>query len=327
MKEWKLLLIGGGSLHVQEILNRLKERNLPVSKIQLLAEGDRVGALHDFKNEPLLVGKLDDLPEEGYDAAVLLSPISDIEKITTILVSGSIPLLDASGSIHPTKTVPIIFSEYWCLEKPVLPRVSVLPSPITLALGLICKPILESYGISQVTVQILQGSSALGSRQGMDELFEQTRSLLGFKPLELNEFPKQIAFNAFPVDNVRELQQRVNVELNAFLGLEHMQFNLDVIWGSIFVGMLGTVWIDTIKPVKLTNLTKLLSSIPSVKCTSDTYNPGVLDIVGKDHVEIGGVRIKQGRDHGLTLRIALDNLRKGLSTNVIQTLELFTQKD
>ncbi|MBN1356820.1 hypothetical protein JXA40_11210 [bacterium] len=324
MKKWKIIILNGGPIHIQEILDQLAERNFPVSKILLLGEAGRAGEIYEFRNEPLLVGQMEHVPEENYDAAVLLEPVEDLQGITSILVKGGIPLLDLSGSIRPGEQVPVLLGDFWELDSRSLPPVSIIPDALSLVTGLICKPVHEGFKIRQVTVNCVQGVSATGSRAAMDELLDQTRSLLGFKSIEINEFPKQIAFNTFGVGGISDIETRLNTQMQFLLNSDRIPFRIDMLWGCFFVGMAGTVWIDTVNPMSRDAVCDTVRSVPSFRLLPEGEWMSVLDTAGKDHVGIFDVRLAGDVPRSLTLRFAMDNLRKGLATNLVQTLELFT---
>ncbi len=326
-KKQKIIIIGGESLHVQEILDALESRNFPVKKICLLAENDRCGQINEFRQEPLLVGRIEDIPESNYDFAVLLSEIETLRDVTTKLIKAGIILLDLSGSFSPSESVPVVFNEYWDMKSNSVPSLSVIPSPVAIACGLICKPIETLSPITRITACGIQGVSQQGSRKAMDELFDQTRHLLGFKDVQIDRFPKQIAFNAFPVADPSNLENRTFREMNSFLDSGVSELNLDLFWSGFFVGLTGTIWIETASPLKKKDVEFALQAAPSVKYTGSDLPPGILDVVGKDYLIVGGLRYKKENPQSLTLRFTMDNLRKGFSTNLVQSLELFAGRN
>jgi aspartate-semialdehyde dehydrogenase len=327
MTKWRIILIGGESFHVQEILDCLGERHSPVEKICLLAEQDRYGEINEFRGEPLLVGRLEDIPEEGYHGAVLLSPITNLKDTTATLVRAGIPLYDLSGSITPSAEVPVIFPEYWDRVSHGIPRVAIIPSPITILCGLISKPIHSLSPVKSITISMMQGTAQTGSRRAMDELFDQTRNILGFKDITIKEFPKQIAFNTFPADDIAKTENRTKLEMRHFLATEKLTVNVDLYWAGFFVGMAGTLWIETEDRLEEKVVKSALNAAPALIYDETRPGPGILDIVGKDQIFISGLRCKNEDTQGLTVRFTMDNLRKGLSTNLAQTFELLYQKD
>src|SRR3546814_1387872 len=59
------------------------------------------------------------------------------------------------------------------------------------------KPLHDAAGIKRVVVSTYQSVSGAG-KEGMDELFEQTRAVFVGDPKENRKFTKQIAFNVIP---------------------------------------------------------------------------------------------------------------------------------
>ncbi|MBN1550882.1 hypothetical protein JW979_05420 [bacterium] len=324
MKRWNLLFFGANTLSVQEILDQMDERELPVDKIKLYDDFLHVGEIFEFRNEPLLVGRKEDFTCHGFDALILLSKVKNLKSLTTELVKSKVPLIDLSGSFAPSANIPIIFSEFFEIETKDLPPVSIVPSPLSIATGLICKPIADHLGVSSIFCSGIQGVSQKGSKLALDELFDQTKDILSFRDIKTNEFPKQIAFNVFPTDEIVEEESRVHTEVKYLLNQADLKLKLDVWWAGFFVGLCGTIWMNTLKKSSLQDVEEYLMSSPSLKLSRDILAPGILDAVGKDYIVVSNVRYYESGEQGLTLRFVMDNLRKGLSTNLVQLLELFS---
>src|SRR3546814_16027121 len=66
------------------------------------------------------------------------------------------------------------------------------------------KPLHDAFGILRVVVSTYQSVSGAG-KEGMDELFNQTRAVYVNDPVEKEKFTKQIAFNVIPhIDSFME---------------------------------------------------------------------------------------------------------------------------
>ncbi len=321
-KQKKILIIGGKSLYRQELLDRLDERRFPVEKIVIVADETEHGEIHEFKDQPIYVGRIEDMPEEGYDFAIVLSVVKEMQKVVELLVKAKIRFIDASHSLPITPEMPLIMPE---IPYPGnrLPLAVHLPSSVGTVLILTCNA-LRPLGIpSRITCFALKGVSNIGSKSAMDELFEQTQAIFSFREIRKNEFAGQIAFNILPECEIETLERRVHREVNSFYETEEIPVMLDVNWGSFFVGITGSLWMQFDEPVDIDHAEKLLIHSTDVKYGKDDDPFTILDSVGKDHLILGGLRGHHEDRHLLTLRFAIDNLRKGFSTHLVQTLELF----
>ncbi len=318
MKNLKIIMINGGSLEVQEILDHMEKSSFLPEKLSLFSHGPRQGEIHDSILGPLVIGRLEDIPEEGYDVAVLLEPVPDIKWLTRVLVKGNINFLDASGSLAGKPQIPLLHPDFWDTDAP-FPLVATVPSPEGMILGTVCRAVESLSPVRSVFLSILSGASRAGSKRGLDELFDQTRSIMGFEEMVIENLPRQLAFNAFPHGDSAQINTRVKNELAMALSGDLPEFDMTINWGSFFVGMLGTVWVRTDSAVKIPAFLKALASTSYFEFPDES--PAILDVVGSDKIFLTEIRHFSEGDQGLTLRFAMDNLRKGLSINLIKVLE------
>ena len=71
------------------------------------------------------------------------------------------------------------------------------PNCSTAQLVIVLKPLHEVFKIKRVVISTYQSTSGAGKKP-MDELIEQTKDILENKKISINNFTKQIAFNAIP---------------------------------------------------------------------------------------------------------------------------------
>lgn len=313
-KTRKIQIIGGGYLEVQELLNRFEEARLPVAKVQVAAEGARVGEIHEFNGEPMLVNRIEDISEGGYDAALLLSPVTDLQALTRSMVMGNTPLIDMANQFDPGDEIPVIMPDVPGLGIQKLPMVCIVPTGLSHLVNSILYATRKVNSWSNVTVFAVQGVSRQGSRQGLDELFDQTRAILGFKDVEVESFPYQTAFNAFHVAADDFKQARIPSHARYISGNPELTVAFDCAWSSFFVGMIGSAWFYTSDSVDPDRIRSELSADRGFR-HEDPFG-GALSVVGSDEIIIGGLRVQKDDPNRLTLRFGMDNLRRGLTTTV-----------
>lgn len=321
MNDRKMILIGGGHLLVQEILDAIAHSALPVKKIQLVSEGDGIGEIYEFRNQPVLVIDVTDMIEEDYDVAILLSEMKDLEKITRDLVLGGVPLIDMANHFEASPEIPVLLPDSGITAKISLPMIGIIPVREAQALMTVLKALDTPDGnpISwkQATMFSLNGVSCMGSRQAMDELFDQTRNILGFSEVVSNQFPRQIAFNAFHRKGDR-LADRILQSQSRYL-CQDLVVTCDRAWCGFFVGILGTLWMEADAPVQLEPVIRKLAQAADIQLRDDVE--GALGIVGQDKLVISDVRTIQDNSCCLTLRFGMDNLLKGSASTLIRLLE------
>lgn len=326
MKQNRVIIVGGKTSQVQELLEKIEERMLPVNDVRIVAEGDTCGEIHDFRGEPLLCGQLDSIPEEGFDLAILLSPVRNSRALVEILVNGRIPLLDGSGSIPPSDNVPVLWRLPILSNSPAaFPPVFVFPGHYTLSVISILEQMKHIGNLESVRLSLLQGASQAGNQRAMDELFDQARDILSFKEPTLTEWTHQLCFNAFPITEIQNEEHRFRRELQYGLDMRELTASLDVTWSSFFVGMLGTLWVTFREPIDLNQISRSLGNATELRWAEESESPGILDVVGQDEIYISKLRT-DGTQRGVTLRIALDNIRAGFSMYLIALLESYLKE-
>lgn len=319
MKKRKIIVIGGEQMSVQEVLDRLWYSNLDIEKVQVVGEGDRVGQIHEFKDSPALVISPEYMAEEDYDLAVMLTKMDNMEKVTSDMVFGNIPFIDMAGAFEPSADVPLLLPELNAFQLPTLPMIGVLPKGHLHALATIASILSNQCDVTGVTGLVVNGVSAAGSRSAMDELFEQTRSILGFSDVQKDHFPHQIAFNTFH-DTKTELDSPVHHSILQYaMGCPDGSVSVDMAWTSHFVGVLGSIWIDFADQIDVKDVRRWIESEAGCVLTEDFG--GALGVVGKDEISISNVKMVYNNGKRLTLRFGMDNLRRGLATSLIRLLE------
>lgn len=321
MNERKMILIGGGHLLVQEILDAIAQSALPIKKIQLVSEGDRIGEIHEFRRQPVLVCDVSEMIEEGYDAAILLSEMKGLEKITRDLVLGGVPLLDMANHFEASEEIPVLLPDSGPAAEKRLPIIGIIPVREAQALLTVLKalnmPDDQPVRWKQVTMFALNGVSCMGTRQAMDELFDQTRNILGFADVETKQFPRQIAFNAFHRKSDRTADRVVQSQARSLC--HDLVVTCDHAWCGFFVGILGSLWMEADAPVQLESVIRKLGKAPDIDMRDEVQ--GALAIVGRDKLVISDIRIIPDNPCCLTLRFGMDNLLKGSASTLTRMLE------
>ncbi len=319
MKERKLMIIGGGHLCVQEILDKLSQVKIPIKKIQLLGEGERVGEIHEFGDQPLLVTDTKMMIEEDYDAAVFLSPVKDLESLTETLIVSKVPVLDMANLFKASTEAPVLLPDSITYKSLVLPRVAILPTGPAHALMTTLYALKNTACWKSATLFSLQGVSSLGTRQGMDELFDQTRNIMAFTDVECLSFPRQIAFNAFHCSN--RIETLTVIESQARIICERPQITVayDSAWCGFFVGLIGTIWLQASEKIHTEKVKEDLEKAKGIELKEAVE--GILSVVGNENLVIGDISYFGESSDRLTLRFAMDNLQRGLATTLAVLLK------
>ena len=209
------------------------------------------------------------------------------------------------------------------------------PNCSTIQMLVALKPIHDAVGITRINVATYQAVSGTG-KEAIDELANQTASLLNGRPVEINVYPRQIAFNVLPqIDTFQDNgytkeEMKMVWETRKILGDDSIQVNPTCVRVPVFYGHSEAVHIETRDKITAAEAQRLLAAAPGV-VLMDERKPGgyptpVGDASGKDPVFVGRVREDISHPRGLDLWVVSDNVRKGAALNSIQIAETLIER-
>jgi aspartate-semialdehyde dehydrogenase len=157
------------------------------------------------------------------------------------------------------------------LEAPSGIRVTKIPSAATLMLKLAFARLSAMGPIAKSVVNLFVPASEWGAK-ALQELQQQTTSLLSFQQLQKEVFDTQAAF-AMLVEFGEE--SKLKLQAPGDLGLPHLSLRLS--HAPVFHGMTASIWLEFEKDVNWSVLEKSLDPTPDN-----------VTIAGDDEVRIGG---------------------------------------
>jgi aspartate-semialdehyde dehydrogenase len=200
------------------------------------------------------------------------------------------------------------------------------PNCSTIQMVVALNPIHRKYGIRRIVVSTYQSVSGTG-KKAIDELFNQTRSMINFLEVERSVYPHRIAFNCLPhidkfLDNgyTKEEMKMVN-ETRKIMEDPAIGVTATTVRVPVFFAHSESVNVETRLPCPPDEVRTLLASAPGVKLVDDpgrNLYPLATDAAGQDLTLVGRIRRDESVANGLNLWIVADNIRKGAATNAVQ---------
>jgi aspartate-semialdehyde dehydrogenase len=194
-------------------------------------------------------------------------------------------------------------------------------------------PIHRKYGIQRIVVSTYQSVSGTG-KKAIDELFNQTRSMINFLQVERSVYPHRIAFNCLPhidkfLENgyTKEEMKMVN-ETRKIMEDPNIGVTATTVRVPVFFGHSEAVNVETRKPCPPDEVRKLLASSPGVKVVDDPERnqyPLAIDAAGQDLTWVGRIRKDESVANGINMWIVADNIRKGAATNAVQIAQVLAK--
>ncbi|HEX4997191.1 MAG TPA: Asd/ArgC dimerization domain-containing protein, partial [Terriglobia bacterium] len=195
------------------------------------------------------------------------------------------------------------------------------PHPAAIALGRTLALLERAFGLGASFVTILEPASERG-RAAVEELQEQTVSLLNFQPVERRVFSAQLAFNLLPESAASSRTESiVGRQLQATLGERVSLPRLMVTQAPTFHGHALCLFVDLPKAPTVDEIVECFAGEPGAFTTySEGAGASPVEVIGNDRIHISRVFADARHSGSYGLWIAIDNLRIAAS-NAIQTAE------
>jgi aspartate-semialdehyde dehydrogenase len=328
---YKVAVVGATGNVGRELLGILAERSFPADDVVPLASERSVGKQVSFgDNEVLKVRDLAKFDFKGIDL-VLSSPGAKVSAIYSPRAgqAGAV-VIDNTSQFRMDPDVPLVVPEVNPDAIAGYSRRNIIANPncSTIQMVTVLKPLHDAATIKRVVVSTYQSTSGAG-KEAMDELFRQTRAIYVNDSVEPSKFPKQIAFNVIPQidvfmeDGTTKEEWKMVVETKKILD-PAIKVHATCVRVPTFVGHAEAVNIEFEMPIDDEQAREILSHAPGILVVDRREAGGYVtpqEIAGEDPVYVSRIRVDPTVEHGLSLWIVSDNLRKGAALNAVQIAE------
>ena len=196
---FKVAVVGATGNVGREMLNILQERQFPAEEVFAIASRSSHGKEVSYGDKCLKVQALDHFDFSGIDIC-LMSAGGDISKEWAPRIGlKKCVVIDNSSAWRYDIDVPLIVPEVNpdAIQNFQKKYIIANPNCSTAQLVVALKPLHEKAKIKRIVVSTYQSVSGAG-KNGMDELFEQSRAVFVADPIQNKVFTKRIAFNVIP---------------------------------------------------------------------------------------------------------------------------------
>src|SRR4051812_47380037 len=196
---YRVAVVGATGNVGREMLNILEEVNFPVDKIHAIASRKSIGLEVSFGEK---IVKCEDVEQFDFSTVdiVLMSVSGSFSKEWAPKIGAAGPIvIDNSSAWRMDPDVPLIVPEVNPDHVSYAHKKNIIANPncSTAQLVVALKPLHDAFGIKRVVVSTYQSVSGAG-KEGMDELFDQTKNVFVLGATPPKKFPKQVAFNVIP---------------------------------------------------------------------------------------------------------------------------------
>jgi aspartate-semialdehyde dehydrogenase len=334
---YRVAVVGATGNVGREILNILAERQFPLDAVAAVASASSTGDVIDFgdSGKELKVRNLEHFDFSGWDMA-LFAAGSEVSKIyVPKAAQAGCTVIDNSSLYRMDPDVPLIVPEVNAEAISGYTKKNIIANPncSTAQLVVALKPLHDAAKIKRVVVATYQSVSGAGKR-GMDELFEQSRNIFVGDANEAGFFTKQIAFNVIPHidsfldDGSTKEEWKMVVETKKILGSK-IKLTATCVRVPVFVGHSEAVNVEFENELSAEQAQAILREAPGVMLVDKREDGGYVtpvECVGEYATYVSRVRDDPTVEHGLSLWVVSDNLRKGAALNAVQIAELLGRK-
>ena len=329
----RVAIVGATGAVGHELLQVLEKSSLRFDELLLYASPRSAGTALKFRGEDLTVQVT---PEGTIDADLILASAggSVSQALAPKWVEGGALVIDNSSAFRYDPEVPLVVPE---VNGPAaLRHKGIIANPnCTTAIAVVAvAPLHREYGVRRMIVSTYQATSGAGQK-GMDELLEETRTVLGGGEAGAEVFAHPIPFNviphidAFQANGYTKEEMKVVWETRKILEDESLQVSCTAVRIPTLRTHSEAITLDLERPATPEAARELLAGAAGVEVRDEPAGklyPMPLTASGKYDVEVGRIRASLVFEGGLDLFVAGDQLLKGAALNAVQIAEYLQQQ-
>jgi aspartate-semialdehyde dehydrogenase len=314
---YRLGIINPLTLVGNEIKTILRDRAFPFERVALLdTTGEAAGALTDVGDEPAVVSPVSDVELEDLDLAFFCGPPAPNRPWIERQRSDDFVAIDLSqpSSIEDGKLVVagINLDDVDGNDKVLLS-----PHPIAIPIALILHQIENLSPVEICTATVVQPASVF-EQAGVEELAQQTITVLNIQSVPKEIFDRQLAFNLYPA--LEHNEEFIVTQIKSLTD-PRTQLALFVTQGTIFHGHTLSLFVKTQSELTRDGILDALRSSPAIALPEGDQSFGTIDAAGKDEVLIAEVRPDPSIRGGFWVWAVCDNLRRSSALNAVLVAE------
>ncbi|MDF2603748.1 aspartate-semialdehyde dehydrogenase [Sphingomonas sp.] len=332
------VVVAGATGNVgREMVNILADREFPADEVALLASSRSVGEQIEFGDtgKMLKVQNIKHFDPTGWDMALFAIGSEATKVYAPKFAAAGCTVIDNSSLYRMDPDVPLIVPEVnpEAIDGYRAKNIIANPNCSTAQMVVALKPLHDAATIKRVVVATYQSVSGAG-KQGMDELFEQSRNIFVGDQAEPKKFTKQIAFNVIPhidsflEDGSTKEEWKMVVETKKIMDPK-IKVTATCVRVPVFVGHSEAINIEFEKELSAEDAQRILREAPGVMLVDKREDGGYvtpIECVGEYATYISRVRDDSTVENGLALWCVSDNLRKGAALNAVQIAELLGRR-
>lgn len=331
---YKVAVVGATGNVGREMLNILAEREFPADEVYAIASRKSMGVEVSYGDRTLKCQDLEQFDFSKVDFCLMSAGSSVSKDWSPKIGAMGCLVIDNSSCWRYDAEVPLIvpevnanaLTEY--MQRNTRKNIIANPNCSTAQLVVALKPLHDKVRIKRVVVATYQSVSGAG-KEGLDELWNQTKGIFVTDAPEPKKFTKQIAFNVIPHIDVfmdsgdTKEEWKMMAETKKILDPK-IKLTATCVRVPVFVGHSEAVNVEFEGPMTADEARELLREAPGCMVVDKRENGGYVtpvECVGDYATFISRIREDATIENGLNLWVVSDNLRKGAALNAVQIAE------
>ncbi|MBR5605210.1 MAG: aspartate-semialdehyde dehydrogenase [Verrucomicrobia bacterium] len=312
-----------------EILKTLENRNFPVGKLTPLASARSAGKKLKFRGEDITVQELTENSFSGIDIALFSAGGSVSKQFAPIAAKAGCVVVDNSSAFRMDPNVPLVVPEINAEDIKAHKGIIANPNCTTAITLMALYPMHQAFGVKRIFASSYQAVSGTGVK-ALLELQNQVEQIVTGKPVKIEVYPHQIAFNVLPhidawLDNgYTKEEMKMENEGRKIMHLPSFKASVTCVRVPVYRAHSIAVSAEFEKPVSVEGAREAILKAPGIDLMDDPQNnvyPLPLAVTGKYNCQVGRIRKDCAFDNGLCFWVAGDQLLKGAALNAVQIAE------
>jgi aspartate-semialdehyde dehydrogenase len=326
-KKLKVAVVGATGLVGREILRLVADLNLPVGKMLAFCSERSAGTELVFKDQIIEAKLLDRKALKGKVDVVLASGGKQVSQLLRAWSrEDGYVVIDNSSTFRMDPEVPLVVPEVNPEELANHHGYIANPNCTTIPLTLVLDAVRETLGLKSVFVATYQSVSGAGNA-AIEELAQQTMSLLTDGTAEAEVFPHRIAFNLIPQigapteNGYTEEEMKVVNECRRILKMPKLDISCTAVRVPVFACHGEAIQIRTEKECTAGELAHILASkqgLTVLDAPKQFIYPMPINAVEAMDCFVGRIRKHPSLPCTFDLWLVADNLWKGAALNAVQ---------
>lgn len=328
----RIAIVGAASLRGKELNEALGESPFATADFALMDDQEAIGQLEAVGDEVTFVQQISPASFAHADFTFFCGSAELTRKYWEIAAHAGSAIIDLSGALDTEKDAVVLAPWVQHSAEPLnLQTPAVVPAhPAALILALLLGQVRQASAVRAAFATVLEPASEYG-RGAMDELHQQTVSLLSFQTLPKSLYDVQVAFNATPAGgaegkiDLQATEARVRRHYALLAAGKLPPVAIQLVHAPVFHGHTISIGLDVERAMTAEQLRQLLAANEHIEVSgSDEESPSNLTAAGQEQVM---VRVRAAEDEATAtnrfwLWAAADNLKLAAMNAVACALEM-----